>query len=63
MRITPTQKPTLTESTAADRNNSTPPIHYGKRLPCRGCRSNCKYYEVCDGRPWRTLSPTPDPVS
>jgi hypothetical protein len=27
------------------------------RLPCRGCDDSCKNYEICDGRPWRTLDP------
>jgi hypothetical protein len=26
------------------------------RLPCRGCRSACIHYAICDGRPWRTLA-------
>jgi len=25
------------------------------RLPCRGCTDRCSNYDVCDGRPWRTL--------
>ena len=25
------------------------------RLPCRGCTDKCTNYDVCDGRPWRTL--------
>jgi len=29
----------------------------GVRLPCRGCGSDCKHYAICDGRPWRTLTP------
>jgi hypothetical protein len=24
-----------------------------KRLPCRGCTSDCKNYEFCDGKLWR----------
>jgi hypothetical protein len=24
-----------------------------KRLPCRGCKSDCKNYEFCDGKLWR----------
>ena len=27
----------------------------GKRLPCRGCRKECVYFESCDGRPWRLV--------
>ena len=27
------------------------------RLYCRGCSPGCKHYEICDGRPWRTLTP------
>jgi hypothetical protein len=27
----------------------------GKRLPCRGCRNDCMYFESCDGRPWRMV--------
>jgi len=23
------------------------------RLPCRGCTSDCKNYQTCNGRPWR----------
>jgi hypothetical protein len=33
------------------------------RLPCRGCRSDCKHYDICDGRPWRTLTPENTAVS
>ncbi len=24
-----------------------------KRLPCRGCTSDCKKYDFCDGNLWR----------
>jgi hypothetical protein len=33
------------------------------RLPCRGCRRDCKHYRICDGRPWRTLTPENTAVS
>ena len=31
-----------------------------KRLPCRGCTSDCNNYEFCDGQLWRQ---TPAEVS
>jgi hypothetical protein len=33
------------------------------RLYCRGCSRGCKHYEICDGRPWRTLTPQNTAVS
>jgi hypothetical protein len=32
------------------------PSGSSRRLPCRGCRSDCIHYANCDGRPWRTLA-------
>lgn len=29
------------------------PAQENKRLPCRGCTSECKNYEFCDGQLWR----------
>jgi hypothetical protein len=29
------------------------PAQDTKRLPCRGCTSDCKNYEFCDGNLWR----------
>jgi hypothetical protein len=29
------------------------PAQETKRLPCRGCTSDCKNYEFCDGKLWR----------
>tara|TARA_B110000908_G_scaffold150786_1_gene185058 strand:+ start:2308 stop:2460 length:153 start_codon:yes stop_codon:yes gene_type:complete len=23
-----------------------------KRLPCRGCLPNCRYFSACNGYPW-----------
>ncbi len=25
------------------------------RLPCRGCKADCQYYQQCGGMPWRNL--------
>lgn len=32
--------------------------HPQQRLPCRGCTSNCRWYQQCEGKPWRMDDPT-----
>ena len=29
---------------------------YGLRLPCRGCRKDCRLYTACEAKLWRTIA-------
>ncbi len=28
-----------------------------QRVPCRGCTQSCRYYDTCEGKPWRLNEP------
>lgn len=32
---------------------TTQAAEISKKLPCRGCTSDCKNYDFCDGQLWR----------
>jgi hypothetical protein len=38
---------------AAETDRENTALDAQQRLPCRGCTADCRWYQRCEGKPWR----------